>query len=112
MSEKAKWFVKLSKLPKDKREAVLKSGKGEFLKDLQKIIRVVGRSKKVKVIPTQHKLFKKHRYFLSKISNCKGAKKFNKLVSRKVSGGFFGILATLLPAIISAATHILPKILG
>ena len=55
---KANWFVRLSKLPANKRAAVLKTGKGCFLKDLQKIIKFVGRSKKVKVLPQQHKLFK------------------------------------------------------
>lgn len=108
---KANWFKSLAKLPSKKRATVLKTGKGCFLKDIQKIIKFVGRSKKVKILPSHTKLFKKHKAFLSRFSRCKGPK-LKKLVLRKVSGGFFGILAALLPTIISLASSVLPKILS
>lgn len=111
-SSKAEWFYSLAKLPQKKRIAVIKRGRIPFLQDLQRIIRFVGRSKSVKVLPHQNKLFKKHRRFLKAIAECKGPKKLKNLVLRKIQGGFLPILAALLPPIISLVTTALPKILG
>lgn len=111
-SSKARWFYSLAKLPHKKRVAAIKRGRIPFLQDLRKIIRFVGRSKSVKVLPHQNKLFKKHRRFLKAIADCKGAKKLKTLVLRKIQGGFLPILASLLPPLISLVTTALPKILG
>ena len=108
---KANWFKALSSLPAKNRVTALKASKGCFLKDIQKLIKFIGRSKKVKILPAQRKIFKKHRGFLSRFARCK-VPKLKKLALSKVSGGFFGILAALIPAIVSLVSSVLPKVLG
>ena len=110
---KANWFVALSKLSPKKRVEVICCGKNGFFKDLQRVVRHVGRGKKVKLDTRHVKLFKKHRGLLKKISTCRSPSKVKNLLLKKTKGGFLPlipILGSLIPSLVNLAATELPKL--
>ena len=110
---KANWFVALSKLSPKKRAEVICCGKNGFLKDLLRLVKHVGRNKKVKLEPHHEKLFKKHRSTLKKIASCRGPTKLKKLLLKRTKGGalpLIPILGSLIPSLVNLAVTELPKL--
>ena len=103
---KANWFVALSKLSPKKRVEVICCGKTGFFKDLQRVVRHVGRGKKVK-------LNSRHVKLLKKISACRSPSKLKNSLLKKVKGGFLPlipILGSLIPSLVNLAVTELPKL--
>ena len=82
-----------------------------MVSDLVRVVKVVNRSKGLKLNQNQQVLFKKHKGFLKKLISAKGVKKIRKILLARTAGGGL-IIGTILPALISLATSIFPKLFG
>lgn len=82
-----------------------------MIKDLHKIVKFVRKSKNLKLLPSQRRLFKKHKTFLKRLVCSKGVKKLRKILLQRTSGGGL-ILGAVLPALISLVGSVIPKLIG
>lgn len=110
---KAKWFINLAKLPPKQRCKVICCGKSGFFRDLQRLVKHVGRDKNIKLSVHHKKLFKKHKKLLKKIAASRSPKKLQRLLLKKVKGGAFPLiplLAGIIPSLVDLAITELPKL--
>ena len=110
------WFEGFCKLPLRQRVEIVKRCKKGFFKDLKKLVKYIGRTKRrAQLKPAHKRILIKNKDLFKRIDKARSAEKVRKLLLKKVRGGafpFLPIIAAAIPSILGLVSDQVSKVIG